>query len=252
MLDKIVSSAPLRVLLADDEVSFRSTTARLLERHGLICAQVSTADEAIALLQHEAFDVLVADIRMPGNDRLDLVRHVRALPVAPGVILVTGYPSVDTAMGSMDHGVYAYRVKPFDLEDFLQQVNDAGRRSRLLARIHHQHGEMRAQVKRLDALRELMKGSGTVDINQTTTDYLSLLMLSVADTALEAGSLLDCLANGQQPVRNLSRHPELDAYREAIRECIGVLEKTKNAFKSKELATLRRHLQMLVDVVGKA
>src|SRR5690606_2283767 len=140
-------SAPFRVLLADDEVPFRSTTARLLERPGLVCVQVSTADEAAERLGQETFDVLVADMRMQGNDRLDLVRYVRGLPVAPSVILVTGYPSVDTAMGSMDHGVYAYRVKPFDLEDFLQQVNDAGRRARLLARIHHQQREMRTQAE---------------------------------------------------------------------------------------------------------
>src|SRR5690606_22657030 len=71
MLDKALPSAPFRVLLADDEVPFRSTTARLLERHGFVCVQVSTADEAAERLGQETFDVLVADIRMPGNDRLD-------------------------------------------------------------------------------------------------------------------------------------------------------------------------------------
>jgi DNA-binding response OmpR family regulator len=241
---------PFRVLLADDEEPFRRTTARLLERHGLLCTEACCADEVLALLGEVPFDVLVADIKMPGNDRLDLIAQVSALEFAPTVILMTGYPSVETAAGSLEHGVFAYRIKPFDLDDLLLQVREAGRRTRLRRRIGRQEAEIQVQAQRLEALRVALARSGAPQLEQTAADYLSLLMVSLADTALEAAGLIDCLQSAAEPVRQLSRHPELDAYRAAVAESIRVLEQTKNSFKSKELATLRRQLQMLVDVTG--
>lgn len=243
---------PLRVLLADDEAPFRQTTARLLERHGLYCDQVSSAQAAIDYLVDRSVDVLVADIKMPGNDQLELVSYLRQLETPPGVILVTGYPSIDTAVGSIDRGVSAYLVKPFELEDFLGQVRDAGSRTRFLRRLRRQQNELDLQAERLEALRCAMSGPGAADLDQTAADYLSVLMVSLADTALEASSLLNCLNAGKQPVRSLSRHPELDAYQAAVRECIAVLEKTKTSFKSKELALLRKQLLALVEVTRKA
>jgi DNA-binding response OmpR family regulator len=243
---------PLRVLLADDEAAFRQTTARLLERHGLLCDQVPSAHAALDYLHDRPADVLVADIKMPGNDQLELVRQLRGLEAPPGIILVTGYPSVDTAVGSLGGGVSAYLVKPFELEDFLAQVTDAGNRTRFLRRLRRQQGGLEQQAERLEALRRALSGPAAADLDQTATDYLSMLMVSLADTALEASSLLACLHAGKQPVRGLSRHPELDAYRAAVHECIAVLEKTKTSFKSKELAILRKHLLALVEVTGNA
>lgn len=243
---------PLRILLADDEAPFRQTTARLLERHGLYCDQVSSAQAAIAYLADQPVDVLVADIKMPGNDQLELVSHLRQLDTPPGVILVTGYPSVDTAVGSMGRGVSAYLVKPFELEDFLAQVMDAGSRTRFLRRLRRQQDELNLQAERLEALRQALSGPGAPGLDETAADYLSVLMVSLADTALEASNLLSCLNAGKQPVRGLSRHPELDVYQAAVHECIAVLERTKTSFKSKELALLRKQLMALVEITRKA
>lgn len=239
-------------MLADDEAPFRQTTARLLERHGLCCDQVSSAQAAIDYLVDQSVDVLVADIKMPGNDQLELVSYLRQLETPPGVILVTGYPSIDTAVGSIDRGVSAYLVKPFELEDFLGQIRDAGSRTRFLRRLRRQQHELDLQAERLEALRRALSGPGAPALDETAADYLSMLMVSLADTALEASSLLSCLNAGKQPVRGLSRHPELDAYQAAVHECIAVLEKTKTSFKSKELALLRKQLLALVEVTGKA
>jgi DNA-binding response OmpR family regulator len=239
---------PFHILVADDEEPFRRTTARLLERHGMICSQASSADEALAKLAEIDCDVLVADIKMPGNDDLDLLARMREQSCSAVVILVTGYPSVDTAISSMELGVFAYQVKPFDLSEFIAQVQEAGAHARLRKRIRRQQQEVQQQAHRLDALRAALARPGAMGLEQTANSYLSLLMLAMADTALEASSLLDCLHSGEEPVRALSRHPELDAYRVAVAECIRVLEQTKNSFKSKELAALRRQLQLLVDV----
>lgn len=239
---------PLRVLLADDEAPFRKTTARLLERRGFFCEQVSSAQEAIDHLALNEIDVLVADIKMPGNDRLELIGELRRMDTPPGIILVTGYPSVDTAVSSLSHGVHAYLVKPFELDDLHAQIADAGARTRFLRRLRRQQQHLDDQVRHLDEIQHSLCGNGAPDLDQTVSDYLTSLMVVMADTALEASSLLACVNNGKQPVRALSKHPELDTYRAAVHECIAVLEKTKTAFKSKELATLRKQLQTLIDI----
>lgn len=239
---------PLRVLLADDEAPFRQTTARLLERKGFFCEQVSSAQEAIDHLSLNEVDVLVADIKMPGNDRLELIGQLRRMDTPPGIILVTGYPSVDTAVTSLSNGVHAYLVKPFELDDLYTQIIDAGARTRFLRRLRRQQHELSHQIRHLEEMQQAVCGNGAPDLDQTVSDYLASLMVVLADTALEASSLLTCINNGKQPVRAVSRHPELDTYRTAVHECIAVLERTKTAFKSKELALLRKQLQALVGV----
>lgn len=239
---------PLHVLLADDEASFRKTTARLLERNGIQCEQASSAHEAVEHLAEHDIDVLVADIKMPGNDRLELIGQLRNMDTPPGIILVTGYPSVDTAIDSLNHGVHAYLVKPFEFKDLHAQIVDAGQRTRFLRRLRRQQQDLGQHIRQLEQMQRALCGNGTPDLDQTAADYLATLMVVLADTALEAGSLLTVINNGKQPVRALSKHPELDAYRSAVQECIAVLERTKTSFKSKELATLRKQLQMLVQV----
>lgn len=65
------------ILVADDEETFRESTCRLLRREGFVCHWVKDADEAVERLHCERFDLLVADIRMPRNPDLRLIRAAR-------------------------------------------------------------------------------------------------------------------------------------------------------------------------------
>jgi hypothetical protein len=75
------------------------------------------------------------------------------------------------------------------------------------------------------------------------------LLLSIGDTAMEAADLI-CTLSGEedQPVRQLSSHPEAESLRQAVEETVEVLERTKNSFKSKELGSLRRRLNKLLEL----
>jgi CheY-like chemotaxis protein len=92
----MVAESP-RVLLADDEDTFRRSTARLLEQEGYRCDCAQDSQEASRVLTKE-HDVLISDIRMPGNIQFEFLREVRSrFPLLP-IVLVTGYPSVQTAV----------------------------------------------------------------------------------------------------------------------------------------------------------
>ena len=117
------------VLLVDDEETFREATSRLLRREGFDCQSAGDADEGIKILQGRRFDVMIADIRMQANPDLRLVQSAQELDRQMPVILVTGYPSTETAIRSIDLSVMAYLTKPVEFDDLLRHVKLAIARS---------------------------------------------------------------------------------------------------------------------------
>jgi DNA-binding NarL/FixJ family response regulator len=120
------------ILIADDEVTFLHSTADLIRREGYQVECVEDATTAAGLLQGGSYDLVIADIKMPGNSGLELVRAVAERTVDLSVILVTGCPSIDSAVLSIDLPVAAYLVKPFDFAELLTQIRKSIKRRRIL------------------------------------------------------------------------------------------------------------------------
>lgn len=99
--------------------------AELLRGAGYQCDCVADGQEVAQELRSGAVDVLVADIRMPGNFNLELVEHVRSLENQPAVILMTGFPTLQTAIHSVKLKIAAYLVKPFGFTELLTEVQHA-------------------------------------------------------------------------------------------------------------------------------
>ena len=115
-------TAAASLLLADDEETFRNSISTLLQREGFQCDVASTAKEAVELLSRHPYDLLITDLRMPGNTELELLKAAGgALPV----VVVTAYPSVPTAIEALRFAVVDYLVKPFDFEELLRAVRRA-------------------------------------------------------------------------------------------------------------------------------
>jgi DNA-binding response OmpR family regulator len=111
-----------RILLADDEETFRCATAELLRRRGYACDDAPDGGTAAALLAERRHDLLIVDIRMQGNRDLELIAGLRRAGDPIPVVIVTGYPSLVTAIKAVDLRVSAYLVKPVDFEDLLERV----------------------------------------------------------------------------------------------------------------------------------
>ncbi len=123
------------VLIADDEETFRESTSRLLRREGFDCDCVQDAEEAVESLRHVRYDALVSDIRMPHNQDLWLVKEARDLDTHLPIILVTGYPSADSAIRGIDMAVEAYLTKPVDMDELLALLHKSVQRSRSRRRL---------------------------------------------------------------------------------------------------------------------
>lgn len=111
-----------RILIADDEETFLYSTADLLRREGYECDCASAAQTATQMLRSDSYDLLIADIMMPGNSQLEFVQDVSRVVEGMPVILVTGYPSLDSAVRAIQLPVAAYLIKPVDIADLLVRV----------------------------------------------------------------------------------------------------------------------------------
>jgi DNA-binding NtrC family response regulator len=118
-------TAPLRVLLVDDEERFRTTLARLLAGEGLAVAAVGSGREALEELKKQPVDVMLLDLRMPEMDGLTTLAEVKKLSPGTEVIILTGHASLDAAMDIIRLGGYDYLLKPCPLEDLLLKIEAA-------------------------------------------------------------------------------------------------------------------------------
>ncbi len=105
------------VLIVDDEASARAFCADALSELGFDAQPAESASRALALLESGQFDIVLADVRMPGMSGLELLRAVRQTYAEIDVVLMTGYGTIPSAVQSMKHGAYDYLTKPLKLED---------------------------------------------------------------------------------------------------------------------------------------
>jgi DNA-binding NtrC family response regulator len=109
------------ILIVDDERAIRHVLARWLSDAGYRCAEAETADAALASMASDPSAVVLCDVQMPGHDGLWLTRQLRTQYPATAIVLVTGITTVPPSM-SMQAGVLAYLVKPFQRETLLEAV----------------------------------------------------------------------------------------------------------------------------------
>ena len=104
------------VWIVDDDASIRWVLEKALARAQLPCRLFETSQEVMRALQEEIPQVLVSDIRMPGESGLALLEQVKArLPELP-VIIMTGFSDLDSAVSAFQGGAFEYLPKPFDVE----------------------------------------------------------------------------------------------------------------------------------------
>ena len=237
-----------RILIADDEPVFLSSTAELLRREGYTVETVEDAGSALAAISGAGFDLLITDLEMPGNADLDLVQQVAHLSGGLPIIIITGFPSVRSAVACIELPVAAYLVKPVHFPELLRRVQSAIARFRSYQAM--QSAESRLREYRTD-LETRPVAAGANPAAEIDT-FLALTLRNVMGSLTDLEQLGRALA-GQTQSRahpcqliNCPRGTQLQA---AIEETIAVLEETKGAFKSKTLGDLRHRLELLTKLV---
>jgi len=114
------------ILVVDDEESLRLTFKMFLTREGYgPITTASTFEEAIDLVEKQEFDLIISDIVMEGASGIDLLRRVKELGRQCPMVMVTGYPNINTATEAVQLGAFAYLSKPVKKDDLLRTARMA-------------------------------------------------------------------------------------------------------------------------------
>jgi DNA-binding NtrC family response regulator len=114
-----------RILIVDDEFHVARAAASVLSQAGYECETYPTVEAALAALDLKGADVIVADMRMPGMDGMDLLKKVHIKEPDLAVVLTAPGPSAESAKAAMKGGAFDYVTKPFDTDELSAVVNRA-------------------------------------------------------------------------------------------------------------------------------
>jgi DNA-binding NtrC family response regulator len=121
----------LKILIAEDEEITLKHLSYALEKEGYSAAGARNGIEALDRLENEKFDIIIADIKMPGMDGLTLLSEVKKRYPEIEVIIVTGFGSIESAVNAMKAGASDYITKPFNLDELTLKIKKVQEKKRL-------------------------------------------------------------------------------------------------------------------------
>lgn len=138
------------VLVVDDEAAIRYSVSKTLQRVGYTVREAGSGEDALDAVRAQHFDVVLTDIRMPpGLDGVDLVRILKEIDPDMVVILMTAYPSLNTAVEALRLGAHDYLIKPSSSQDIRASVSRGVERARNLKRRRRLLDAIRNSVQEL-------------------------------------------------------------------------------------------------------
>ncbi len=120
------------VLLVDDEVPFVETMTKRLKKRDLVVNTAYSGQEALDILdKHRNTDVVILDVKMPGMDGIETLEKIKKSYPLTEVVMLTGHATVESAIEGMKKGAYDYLMKPCDIEQLMQKVEEATQKKRI-------------------------------------------------------------------------------------------------------------------------
>ena len=135
----------IRLLVVDDEKIMQDSFSRILTKEGYEVQAVASGEEAIERFDCEPFDVVLLDIKMPGIGGIEALRRLKEMDPGVTILIITGYPSIDTAVKAIKLGAYDYITKPFTPDVLRIALNRALERKSLLTENLHLRRQLKAK-----------------------------------------------------------------------------------------------------------
>ena len=142
-----------QIMIVDDEENILKVMQHSLQDKGHNVAVFSDAENAIEEIKKEAYDLIITDMKMPKLSGIELVKMAKKISPKTDLIVMTGYPSVETAVECMKHGASDYLAKPLDLE-YLNIIVEKSLYKRALEKLAAER-EYFEQISRVDGLTGL-------------------------------------------------------------------------------------------------
>jgi DNA-binding NtrC family response regulator len=174
----------LRVLIVDDDEDICLYLREFLTREGFKVTTASKPADALLEIREGRHQIVLLDVRLPGVDGVDLLRQVRAIDSDICVVVMTGYPSVQSAVDSMKAAAFDYLQKPFDLQALREVLERAIREKGLIVDAEERMNQMLGA-----RIRGLRKGR-TLTLRQLANKTaLSVSLISQIELGKSAASV---------------------------------------------------------------
>lgn len=131
----------IKVLLVDDEPDFMEPLTNRLTLRKLEVYNAGSGREALTLLESQAVDVVVMDVKMPGMSGLEVIRELKQRHPLVEVIMLTGHANLEASIQGMEAGAFDYLLKPAQIDELVYKIQDAYQKKTL-------------QEKKIAALRQ--------------------------------------------------------------------------------------------------
>lgn len=141
-------NAKINILVADDDEVVRRSYVRCLSGTHCKVQEAFDGAEALLAMQEKPFDVILLDLRMPGLDGMKVLATIKQCWPQSEVVVITGYPSIETAKTAMELGAYDYLAKPVGPDEVVGAANGAARQKRWALHIESDNEQTEAGAAR--------------------------------------------------------------------------------------------------------
>jgi len=147
------------ILVVDDEEQIRRLLNRTLSGTEYTCTLAADGAEARKCLDEQTFDLVLCDVKMPGESGIDLTRHIASEYEDTAVIMLTAVDDPKTADAAIEAGTYGYIIKPFNPNELIINIRNALRRRQLeIANRMYRHDLEKIVEERTASLQEALEG----------------------------------------------------------------------------------------------
>ncbi len=174
----------LSILVVDDDKDVCEYLEDFLSHDGYRVTTVSDPTQSVDVLRQGEFHICIIDLMMPKLSGIDLLGLIRKVDTDVAVIILTGYPSLETATASIEHDVSAYIKKPFSVDEFRGVIERIARKKGLVLR---KEDELHQTIGR--NIRELRKTRGLTLKQMSRRTKLSVSLLSQIERAESSASV---------------------------------------------------------------
>lgn len=122
----------VRILVVDDEVGPRGVLKTVLSGKGFEVVCVEDGVRALAQFDSANFDLVLVDLMMPSMNGIDLLREIQERSPETLIVMITGYASLESAVGAIRAGAYDYLAKPFTIDELFVTIKNAVERISLI------------------------------------------------------------------------------------------------------------------------
>ncbi len=137
-----------KILVVDDEKSFRELLKAILVKRGYETSCASNGLEAVKLMENEYFDIIITDLMMEKMDGMELIKHIKRNNLSTKAIIITAYGSIENAVEAIKEGAFSYFIKSNSPQELIFEIEKIAK----LNKLSFENSLLKNQISNLDAM----------------------------------------------------------------------------------------------------